>query len=604
MVGHLPLEQSIGVRIPGGQPKLCSISKSAFLHELSYDGASGDPENGGQKLSRTAVTIFIISLTLSSFCQDQPQPATPELTIKAFTKLVQVPAVVTDKAGNPVRGLTKEDFILLEDGNPVKISTFQAATPSDASLPRPQLPSGQFTNIAAGKPMERPIIILVVDATNSDFFSQAQARRHLIRFLSEKIEPGTLMSLMVSTRYGFKVVHEYTTDPAILTQALKQVVAISAAAGSENQPPLAAAAIPSNEQVTAETQAMLAFANAEGEFRGLQRGVHTDIVLQGLRTIAQRFAGVPGRKALIWAGANFPTFRDDPTSINSTDFKGRFLQTFDQLTEANIAVYPIDAGGLIGYRGSSTATAAQMINPGGNRRSLSSSQVLGGSGDTEIGLVGTPKPIDSMKVIAELTGGVPYYGTNDLSGAMRKAFSDSTDYYMLGYYLRAGSNPKLGRRKLKVQVRTPGLKVRSRERVYVTQQSLSPRDEMQTALRTPMELTNIPMIVKFDASAAQRSEQAFEIALSSQDIALTEGDNILSVSFVVQARNAGGTIVEHVDETMSGKVNMIDEFRKRPFLYGKQLRQLSGATTVHFIVRDNNSGKMGSVIVELPKTRP
>jgi VWFA-related protein len=397
-------------------------------------------------------------------------------------------------------------------------------------------------------------------------------------------------------------VHEYTTDPAILTQALKQVVAISAATG-ENQPPPAVAAISPNEQVAAETKAMLAFANAEGEFRGLQRGVHTDIVLQGLRTIAQRFAGVPGRKALIWAGANFPSFRDDPTSINSSDFRGRFLQTFDQLTEANIAVYPIDAGGLIGYRGVSTATAAQMINPGGNRRSLSSSQVLGGSGDTEIGFVGIPKPIDSMKVIAELTGGVPYYGTNDLSGAMRKAFSDSTDYYMLGYYLKGGSNPKLARRKLKVQVRAPGLKVRSRERVYVTQQSLSPRDEMQTALRTPMELTNLPMVVKFDANAAQRSEQPFEIAVSSQDIALTEGDDMLSVSFIVEARNAGGTIIEHIDETMSGKVNLVDEFRNRPLLYAKTLRPLSGAMVVHFIVRDNTSGKMGSVIVELPKTR-
>lgn len=549
------------------------------------------------------LTICVIAFVHSALCQDKAQPITPELTIKAFTKLVQVPAVVTDKSGRPVHGLTKEDFVLLEDGKSVTIATFQAATPPDASLPRPQLPPGQFTNVSVGKPMERPIIILVIDATNSDFFSQAQARRHLVRFLSEKIEPGTLMSLMVSTRYGFKVVHEYTTNPAILTQALKQVVAISASAGNPNQSPSSVAPISPNQEVSAEAEAILAFTNAEGEFKGLERGVHTDIVLQGLRTIAQRFAGVPGRKALIWAGANFPSFRDDPTSINSSDFKGRFLQTFDQLTEANIAVYPIDAGGLIGYSGPSSVSTAQAMNPGGNRRSLGSSQVLGGNGDTELGLAGIPKPIDSMKVIAELTGGIPYYGTNDLSGAMRKAFADSTDYYMLGYYLKGGADSKLGRRKLRVQVRAPGLKVRSRERVYVTPQSLSARNEIQTALRTPMEFTNLPMVVKFDAESAPRSEQPFEIAVPAQDIALSEEDDSLSVSFVVVARNAEGRMIEHIDETMSGKVTMIEEFRKGPFLYGKRLRPLSGATTIHFVVRDNISGKMGSVIVELANAK-
>ena len=45
----------------------------------------------------------------------------------------------------------------------------------------------------------------------------------------------------------------------------------------------------------------------------------------------------------------------------------------------------------------------------------------------------------------------------------------------------------------------------------------------------------------------------------------------------------------------------VEEFLSKPLAYNNQLRPLTGAATVRFIVRDNNSGKMGSVIVETNK---
>lgn len=551
------------------------------------------------------LAVCFVLYLLPASAQDKPQQNAPDLTIKSYTKLVQVPAVVTDKSGAPVHGLTKDDFILLEDGKQVQIASFQAATHGEAVTTRPQLPPGQFTNVIAGKPMERPIIILVIDSTNSDFFNQAQSRRHLIKFLSEKIEPGTLMSLMISTRYGFRSVHEYTTAPSVLIEALKRVTSVSASVGNESAPPAPSTTPASPSDLgAAETQALQAFINAEGEFQGLQRGAYTSVVLQGLRAIAQRFAGVPGRKALIWAAGHFPFFGDDPTSISSADYRGRYLQTFEQLNDANIAVYPLDAGGLIGYSGAAISTGAEARNPGGTGNTMASNQILGGNGDTALGRINeVPKPIDNMKTVAELTGGVPYYGTNDLSGAMRKAVADSTDYYMLGYYLHGGPDAKLGRRKLKVEVRKPGLKVRGRERVYVTPLSLSPRNEMSAALRTPLEFTNIPIVVKFDPKDASSAGGPFEIALQGRDVTLAENDNTINVSFVVEARTAEGTVLDHIDQTLSGKVQMVDEFRARPFLYTNKLRPLANAATVRFIVRDNNSGKMGSVIVETKKAQ-
>ena len=55
----------------------------------------------------------------------------PPLTAQVEVHVVNVDVCVTDASGNPVAGLTKDDFQILEDGRPEKISNFSVvATPS------------------------------------------------------------------------------------------------------------------------------------------------------------------------------------------------------------------------------------------------------------------------------------------------------------------------------------------------------------------------------------------------------------------------------------------------------------------------------------------
>src|SRR6266699_2153830 len=53
-----------------------------------------------------------------------PPQAPPAVTFKTEVNYVEVGAVVTDAQGNFVRTLTKDDFQVLEDGKPQKISAY------------------------------------------------------------------------------------------------------------------------------------------------------------------------------------------------------------------------------------------------------------------------------------------------------------------------------------------------------------------------------------------------------------------------------------------------------------------------------------------------
>lgn len=522
-------------------------------------------------------------------------------TIRSHTRLVEVPTVVTDKSGRPVLNLERGDFQLFENGKKVEISTFSASGQDQYPAvlsPGPAMP-GVFTN--AGAANDRPITILVIDATNTPFLAQMQARRELLRLLAEGIPPGTQFSLLMITKSGLRVLHEYTTDTEVLIEALKRVNQGSDAIESDTGSSLSRQGTISQDSVTAlatsTSKRIMEDVLAGGfQFQDIRRSVSADLTLQCLRQIADHFSGVPGRKSLLWAAANFPFFGDDRTSINSTDIAGRYLNTFERLNNANIVIYPVDAAGLIQNR---TPSLDETLRPPKNEGMQGpGAQILGGEGDTGLGRINeAPNRVDTMKTVADLTGGTAFYGSNDLAGMLRKAVGESDAYYTLGYYLADGVDAKPGRRELKVMVSRKDVKVRSRTRLIVTRETFTPREEINAALRSPMQAANLPLRVKWDAKSP---ESPFLLSVDPKTIELSEPLNRLDLTVVVEARTPEGNVVSQLDKRLSGNIAKLDEFLGRPFEYRDALAQFKSPATVRFVVRDNNSGRIGSVIVELP----
>src|SRR5438093_11879448 len=67
---------------------------------------------------RRQTLIVVVFLAIPLFAQ------TPPVIEKIDVSVVNVDVTVTDRAGNPVRGLTRDDFEILEDGVPQTITNF------------------------------------------------------------------------------------------------------------------------------------------------------------------------------------------------------------------------------------------------------------------------------------------------------------------------------------------------------------------------------------------------------------------------------------------------------------------------------------------------
>ena len=123
------------------------------------------------------------------------QQATP--TFRASSRLVLVDVVVTDKAGQTVKGLNATDFTILEDGKPQPIRAFESHVwqKTAPSMQKINLPPNQYTNFTEQQP-NSAVNVVLLDILNTPQQDQQYARKQMIEFLRE-LPPGQRIALFV-----------------------------------------------------------------------------------------------------------------------------------------------------------------------------------------------------------------------------------------------------------------------------------------------------------------------------------------------------------------------------------------------------------------------
>ena len=366
--------------------------------------------------------------------QDVQKPEPSTQTFKASTRLIQVSVVVHDRNRRPVTGLTVDDFEILEDGKPQPVSLFavSASAPSDTA----SAAAGVFTN-RLQSPSSGGVVAIVFDRLNTSFSEQMQARAHIIKYLGE-IRPGDRVALFVLGEYGLRILHDFSKDAGSLLRAIRRAQASDSAAlaGSQAVPP---AALGFADQMEAELSAFARgnLANMRAHFARVL--AYTS--LEALEDVAAYLSGVPGRKNLIWVSSGFPfsiTQYGGGTS-DITFMSAETRRATRALNTSDVAVYPVDARGLVGAFASHPSAPMQEFS--------NINTVMG--------------PIDGLRHVADWTGGRAFYNTNDLGTAIHRAGGDSEQTYILGYY---PSNQEWDEkfRKIKVKVQRRGVEVRHR----------------------------------------------------------------------------------------------------------------------------------------------
>jgi len=525
-----------------------------------------------------------------------------KVEFRSQSVLVQVPVVVTDKSGNHLHGLTKEDFNVFENGKPVSISVLEELTANSSPITAPAAAPGQFRNLTLEGPQPHNVVVIALDTVNTPFLDQAYGRHELIKFLAKNIESGQVLSLMIITSQGLKVVQGLTGDPARLTQALKkasgeisriETVSTDAQADAVTGNMPSASLSPYGDPFDA-IDAFIEHGDAvEAQFMQ-QNAIET--TMNAFLGIAQSLSGVPGRKSLIWATGGFPFSIDSAATVPGGYLSTLYERTMLALNESQISVYPVDIRGLM----NSSALADATRTTSGTAR-LRSNQIL-----TNRQWLQQAK-FDTLNDFADMTGGKAFYNTNDVAGSFKRASDDGLSYYMLGYYLDT-HNTKPGWRKLQVKVGRKDVDVRSRTGFFVTNATMNPmltRDlDMKNALHSPIEGTGVPMTVQWVGLApnGDRKKAAFFAHMPAGGLSFEgSGRSQLNFDFATLAydkdgKEAGQTARNYTPVVPDAQMASV---RANGMDFRNALELAPGKYTVRFVVRDNVTGRVGSVTAPL-----
>lgn len=377
----------------------------------------------------------------------QGQPGQAGGVLKANTRLVTVDVVATDTHGAIIRDLKPEDFEISDHGSQ-KIDEFAfidksadaaakaVSADSSSSVTKSQpRPKGFYTNQPAD--FAAPPTVILLDSLNSTSTNMLESRRHMLQLL-KTFPSGTPVAVMLLDQ-SLRVVQDFSSDATVLRAAVDR--ALTPGAGPEPAPEdnpnsLSLMAYDENEQQeNDESQTM---ENFEMETYAEQMDIRVDTTADALNAIAHYLSAYPGRKNLIWLSESFPimlwpdldygdTTRQYATYLKSArSYQGQLQDATNALSDAQVAVYPVDIRGLqtpqvlvsstqqgaTRQLAAARSTAAQLRRESQTR--LSSQQ--------------------SMDALAEGSGGKTCENTNDLSGCVESALGDSSSYYELAYY--------------------------------------------------------------------------------------------------------------------------------------------------------------------------
>jgi VWFA-related protein len=399
-------------------------------------------------------------------------------TLKVAVRRVVVDVVVTDAKGQPVEGLTADDFKVFENGKPQAMRSFDAhdAKP-EPPLQMPKLPPNTFTNIAMG-PQGGPVTVILYDLLNTPLDAQPYAHEQLLKFLKKRAVSGQVAIFVLGDK--LHMLQGFTDDETALIAALNATGPhqsgllqgsnqsdlasqgsrdLTETEGNANGASDTSARGAGNDAAYTAVLGMLKhMETAESSFQ-LDRRV--DITIDALDEIARFLIGLPGRKNLLWMSGSFPAGIIPNPDLSQRDsfevtrnYSATMMRATDLLSLAHISVYPVDVRGLQ-VNPMFSAASNQTFEPG-QGKDLKAMRDFNTSQTSEHA---------SMDVIAEQTGGHAFYNTNGLTEAATAAVQQGAIYYTFSY---SPTDTRMdgGLRKVRVDLDKPGLQLAYRRSYF------------------------------------------------------------------------------------------------------------------------------------------
>ncbi len=469
-----------------------------------------------------SVVLSIVALLLLA-----PALAAQTPYIETFeVHLHNLDVVVTDAKGNPVRGLTKNDFVVLENGAQQPITNFSLYDTSATTASGANAVPAETERFEAVPPPPRHFVFFM-----DEIEVQRNARQKLYKRVQEFVEamrPGDLASVVRPTMPE-KVVQEFTGDRAAIEHALKTAIDQSDLKLTGLSGDIAQLRTKLNRGDKA------AMAQREYAFAARRRVEHR---LGQLRALTSSLGSIEGRKIVVMvtmglgaeAGSearsleqemNLPvekgfdeaeTGADDYQRLDRPDSITRnYLRTIDDIARSaaanGVTIYALepDVHLELMSRGSASVPVGAGTRSGGSHFGSDSSKDI--SGSMHIDLLNNSAA--TLNSLSEKTGGRWFRGTSGIDETFKQLSRDLSVYYSLAYRATGDADKP---RSVQVQVRNrPELKVRTRTEVLQKSTGREMEDLVVASLIYPRPVNELA--VNVTAGAPMKARGYYTIPL-------------------------------------------------------------------------------------------
>ncbi len=567
---------------------------------------------------KSALGILLLSLQLNSTVISLPQERT-NAKFKVSTDLVLVDVSVTDKKGNPIRGLSAKDFHVYEDGVEQSIQIFQfedvsqveadmmkAPAPPAPSTPPPAVAPAPTSTIKtdATDYSNRRLIVMMFDLTSLDIPDVIYARKSAEEYIRTKISPADLVAVVVMSS-SLRVVQDFTDDSKLLVAALNRIRLgqSSDLADVGQTDPTANDNTGTVENTNEDTSDPYAVDDTQFNI------FNTDRKLVAIESVAKMLKDLPERKSLIHFSSGLQT-----TGVEN---EAQLRATVDAANRANMSIYAVDARGLV-----ATPLGGDATHGGASGTAMFSGASQRNGLDTNLAAQ------DTLTTLSEDTGGRAFLDTNDLTGVFAQVQNDTKSYYIVGYY---SSNTKHDGhfRKIRVTVDAPGAQLRFRPGYFAPKEfgqfTKEEREhQLQQVLNDDTPFTDLQFILAAYSFLAPEpgkpnDNQMFvpvSLRLPSSDVPFNtrKSSKEADFDFVGEVLDPGrnDTMISYVKDTIHVKLDETTYARVSAggtIQYDTGFYLRPGSYKMKFVMREDQSGKIGSfeqnfTVPDLSKQQP
>jgi VWFA-related protein len=514
---------------------------------------------------------------------------------KGFTMQVQVQRVLTNvvvrdkKTGALIKGLKMSDFTVVEDKKPQKLLSVDYENVDEmavAALAEKSTITGTAAAAAAKKTIadlvnndfaetpdaykDRRMIVMFFDLSSMQPEDVTRAADSARDYINKQMAPADLVA-MVSLVSGLSMDQDFTSDKAALLKAVSKYDGTEGsgfAAGNEG----------GDSDGTSDDSS--SFTADDSEFNSL----NTDRQLYALRTICKSIEKVEQKKSMMYFSGGL--------SKQGIENQASIRAAGNECVKANTAIYAVDTRGLQALNVLGDASQGSKRGTAAYSGAAMQSQLNSNFASQE-----------TLGTMAADTGGKLFVDSNDFGPAFTQVQHDTEAYYILTYH-----STNLARdgayRHLTITVQGhPEAKLEYRQQYTAPADFQHAKNEDRELALSEQMRSDVPatdVAVYLQALYFRLEDNKFYVPISlvvpgSQINAVTVKDkDKATIDILGEVKNATGIAVGQVRQTVPLSLDANQQLQKRNVQYSTGFVLAPGKYHVKFVVRENQSGNMGS----------